>query len=227
MIPGLIIVLAVAIVDWIAVAKGWRKVELVAKPLTLVVLLVMLLFGMLEAGSNELKPMILFAAGVFFCLAGDVFLMLSERWFLAGLFAFLLGHVFYILGFNIPLPDVSPFWSFSFAVVLALVSARVLRPIIIAVRQKGKKKLALPIMVYGIVITVMLLSALLTLYREEWITLAAGLATLGASLFYFSDVILAWNKFVTPIKNGRVINMVLYHLGQIALVAGVMMRFTS
>jgi uncharacterized membrane protein YhhN len=65
----------------------------------------------------------------------------------------------------------------------------------------------------------------LTLFRMEWNAIAALLAALGAFLFYFSDVILAWNKFVMPIKNGRIINMVTYHLGQIALIAGVLIQF--
>jgi uncharacterized membrane protein YhhN len=97
MIPGLVIVLAVAVVDWIAVAKGWTKVEKVAKPWTLAALLLLFLFSMLEWNSPNLLPMLFVAIGLAFCLAGDVFLLLSERWFIAGLVAFLLGHVCYIL----------------------------------------------------------------------------------------------------------------------------------
>ena len=37
--------------------------------------------------------------------------------------------------------------------------------------------------------------------------------------------ILAWNKFVSPVKNGRVLNITLYHLGQIGLIAGVISQF--
>jgi hypothetical protein len=51
------------------------------------------------------------------------------------------------------------------------------------------------------------------------------LAAFGAFLFFLSDIILAWNKFVAPINNGRIINIGLYHLGQIALIAGVVMQF--
>jgi uncharacterized membrane protein YhhN len=53
------------------------------------------------------------------------------------------------------------------------------------------------------------------------------LVTVGAILFYSSDVVLAWNKFVNPIKNGRLANMILYHLGQAALVAGVLIQFAK
>jgi uncharacterized membrane protein YhhN len=92
-------------------------------------------------------------------------------------------------------------------------------------RQKGLKRLVVPVVVYGTVITLMLLSALLTFYRADWKTSAAGLVGAGAILFYFSDITLAWNKFVSPIKNSRLVNMILYHLGQFALVAGIMLQF--
>ena len=46
----------------------------------------------------------------------------------------------------------------------------------------------------------------------------------GALLFYASDVVLATNKFINPIKNGRLVNIILYHLGQITLVAGVLLQ---
>jgi uncharacterized membrane protein YhhN len=138
-----------------------------------------------------------------------------------------LAHVSYIAGLNIPLPEVSPIWSLGLAVVLALGAARILRRIIDGVRKKGLPRLVRPVGLYGTVITLMLLSALLTLNNTAWKTSAAGLVALGAVLFYFSDVLLAWNKFVKPIKNGRLVNMILYHLGQAALVAGVLIQFAK
>jgi hypothetical protein len=39
-----------------------------------------------------------------------------------------------------------------------------------------------------------------------------------------SQRVLAWDKFVTPIKNGRLANMILYHMGQFALTAGIMLQ---
>jgi uncharacterized membrane protein YhhN len=221
MVPGLIVVLAVAVVDWIAVFKGWRKVELLAKPLTMIGLF--LIFALV--GRFNSLPLIFFGAGILLSLAGDIFLLLSERWFLAGLTAFLLAHVGYVIGFNLPLPNISPFWSVGIAIMLALSASRVLKRIVAGLMGKGLQKLAAPVVLYGTVITIMLLSALLTLFRMEWNAIAALLAALGAFLFYFSDVILAWNKFVMPIKNGRIINMVTYHLGQIALIAGVLIQF--
>jgi uncharacterized membrane protein YhhN len=216
-----IAVLAAAVADWVAVAKDWKKIETIAKPVTMV-----LLFGYLAlAGGFGAAPLFCFGLGLLFSLAGDVFLMLSDRWFIAGLVAFLLAHVAYLIGLNIPFGEPLPFWGIGIAILLAIAAGSILRRILAGVRAKGLHQLVVPVVVYGMVITLMLLSAILTNYRLDWKYSAAGLVSLGAILFYFSDVILAWNKFVRPVRNGRVINMVAYHLGQIALIAGVLLQF--
>lgn len=125
MIPAFILFFLVALTDWMAVARGWKKVEYIAKPAAMLVLLGMLA-GFGGFGSLSLNC---FSLGIFFSLAGDIFLMISfyrfsNRWFVPGLFAFLLAHVAYITGLNTPLPNVSLIWSFGLAVILAL-TARV------------------------------------------------------------------------------------------------------
>jgi uncharacterized membrane protein YhhN len=226
MIPGFILLFLVALLDWVAVAKSWKKIEYIAKPAVMLILLGLLAL----VGAFRSLPLICFSVGIFFSLAGDVFLMISytrfsERWFMPGLAAFLLAHISYIVGLNTPLPIISPIWSLGLAVILALSAARILRQILAGVHQKGLSRLVRPVSLYGMVITLMLLSALLTLNNTGWKTSGAGLVALGAILFYSSDVLLAWNKFVKPIKNGRLANMILYHLGQAALVAGVIIQF--
>jgi uncharacterized membrane protein YhhN len=224
----LVVTFLVAVTDWVAVARNWKRVEYLAKPATMILLLVYLAM----TGGFHSTPRICFGLGIFFSLAGDVFLMISyarfsNRWFLPGLAAFLLAHVAYIVGLNSPLPNISPFWSLGLAVLLALTASRVLRRIVAGVRAKGLPRMVAPIVSYGTVITLMLLSALLTLYRADWKTGAAGLVALGAALFYLSDIILAWNRYVTPVKNGRVFNMAAYHLGQIALITGAVIQFVK
>jgi uncharacterized membrane protein YhhN len=226
MIPGLVLLFMVAAINWVAVAKGWKKVEYLAKPATMFVLLGLLAL----AGGFGSTPLIFFGLGIIFSLAGDVFLMVSyarfsDRWFLPGLIAFLLAHVAYIAGLNTPMPNVSPVWSLGLSIILALTTARILRRILAGVSQKGLRRLVRPVALYGMAVTLMLLSALLTLFSSEWKASASGLVASGAVLFYFSDILLAWNKFVNPIKYGRLANMILYHLGQFALVIGVILQF--
>jgi hypothetical protein len=71
----------------------------------------------------------------------------------------------------------------------------------------------------------MLLSALMKLTDLSWNATAALLVGLGAFLFYMSDIILAWTKFISPVQHGRIYNILSYHLGQIALIVGVVLQF--
>ena len=214
--------LAAASLDWLAVFNSWRKVEYAAKPAVMA-----FLFAWLAVTSHfTAVPPAWFGAGLVFSLVGDTFLMFSDRWFVLGLASFLMAQLMYVAGFNIPLPNVPPIWGFGLAVVLGLGSARVLGRITESLGTKGMRRLVGPVMLYGMIITLMLLSALLTIFRPEWSVLASLSVCIGAFLFYLSDVVLAWNRFVHPIRNGRLVNMVLYHLGQIALIVGVVSRFS-
>jgi uncharacterized membrane protein YhhN len=159
-------------------------------------------------------------------LTGDVLLLWIDRFFIFGLVAFLLAHVAYLVGLNMPFSTVSA-WGFILAIIIGLGGARVLRQIISALTLKGQKRMRVPVFVYGIVITLMLLSAMLKLTDPQWGAGASLLLAVGAFLFFISDIVLAWNKFVSPIQNGRMINIFLYHVGQILIAAGVVMQFTG
>jgi uncharacterized membrane protein YhhN len=224
----LIGVLASAVVDWVAVARGWKKTEYIFKPVTMLLLFCYLA----QAGGFKITALLCFGLGILFSLIGDIFLMVSyarfsNRWFLPGLASFLLAHVAYILGLNTPLGNISPLWAIGIGILLAITAARILRRILAGVQAKGLHRMVFPVALYGMVITLMLLSAILTIYRPDWKTSASGLVSLGAILFYASDLVLAWNKFVKPVRNGRVLNMALYHLGQVSLIVGAVIQFSS
>lgn len=209
-----------AALESLALWKGWRKLEYVAKPAVMVCLLIWLLT---TAGLRGAP--LWFEVGILFSLAGDVALLFIDRFFMLGLINFLMGHMAYLIGFNTPLPQTTTVWSIGLAVVIGLGSVRVLRRIVASIRAKGQKRLVVPVIIYGTVITLMLLAAMLTLFRLEWNATAALLVSFGSALFYFSDILLAWHRFVSPIKNGRMLNIGMYHLGQIAIVVGVGMQF--
>jgi uncharacterized membrane protein YhhN len=221
--PTLLFALAIlsAIIEWIAVYKSWRKVEYAAKP---GVLLFLLAWFILTCGLRG--AVIWFGLGILFSLVGDVFLMFSNerRWFLFGLGAFLLAHVAYILGFNSPPP---PFNGMTFVVALMVIMSALplVRRILLGAAHKGLRRLVGPVRVYATLLSLMLFSALITLFRTDWLSMPAYLVCLGAVLFVSSDVVLAWNKFVKPIRRGRLALMITYHLGQIALIAGVVGQF--
>jgi len=59
--------------------------------------------------------------------------------------------------------------------------------------------------IYTVLICIMLVAALLQ---------RSSLYALGALLFVFSDFILAWNRFTSPIENAGLLIMIPYYLGQ-------------
>ena len=201
----------------------WRKMkglEYVAKPAVMVCLFLWLY---LSTGLQGVT--FWFGAGILFSLAGDVLLMLSlDRMFVFGLLAFLLAHISYLIGFQNELMEFGP-WSVLLIVMLSVSAVRVMRRIVSAIRARGQVRMVNPVILYSTVITVMLYAAMTTISNPEWSTSASFLVSVGAFLFYISDLVLAWNKFVSPIQNGRMINIGLYHLGQIGLIAGVVSQF--
>jgi uncharacterized membrane protein YhhN len=111
--------------------------------------------------------------------------------------------------------------------ILGVSGIRIIRRIIGAIRAKGQNRLVVPVIIYSTVISIMLFAAMTTIFDPAWTTGASFFVSVGAFFFYMSDIILAWNKFVSPIQNGRLINIALYHLGQIGLIAGVILGVKS
>ena len=211
-----------AALEALALSRDWLKLEYIAKP---AVILALFFWLWTSAGLNG--ALLWFGLGLFLSLAGDVLLMISlDRLFLAGLVAFLFAHVAYVIGFNTPVPEMSV-WGIALAVIIGIGGARVIRRILAPLESKGQGHMRTPILVYSIVISLMILSAMLKLTDVKWEAGTALLVSLGAILFYISDIILAWNKFVSPLQHGRIYNIAAYHLGQIALIAGVIAQFSK
>ena len=148
-----------------------------------------------------------FVVALVLCLAGDVLLMLPQDLFVFGLGAFLLGHLAYIVGMHVDGMD-GP--RFLIGIVLVMVALAVLGTIILrGVRAGPDPKLAGPVVAYMGVISAMVASAIGT---------GRGFAVAGAGLFYVSDALIAWNRFLRETRHGGVLIMVTYHLGQVGLV---------
>jgi len=216
----LILAIIFATLEAIAVSKNLQRLEYFAKPVVMACLFVWLYSSTGLQGNT-----FWFGLGILFSLAGDVLLMISlDRMFLFGLIAFLIAHIFYITGFRDELGSFNA-WSWILAVFIAINVGRLIRRIVGTMRAKGQNKLVIPVIIYGTLISVMLYAAMSTIYDPTWKTSATLFVSVGAFLFCASDTILAWIKFVSPIKNGRIWNIALYHLGQIGLIAGVISQF--
>lgn len=192
----------VAIVDWLAVVAARRNVEYVAKPAVMVGLFAVA--AVLQPVSNLER--ILFMCALAWGLLSDVFLMLPQDLFLYGLVAALVEHVAYIAGFR---ARSFHFTLFVLAVVVALVSVGIVLPAIVRALQKSHPRLVGPVAAYVGVFVVMVASAGGS---------GSGFAFAGALLFFYSDALLAWNRFVRPMSWGRFANIIAYHSGQALLV---------
>lgn len=204
---GLLVLAGVAaLVDWWSVATGRHEVERIAKPLTMALLIVVAVF--LEPQSAAVRSW--FVVGLLLSLIGDVLLMLQREMFVPGLGAFLAAHVAFTVGLALA----------GIAVIAALVGLAVALIAIFVIGRRiqqsaaeSEAKLAAPVASYIAAISAMLVAA-------------AGTTNLvaigGAALFYASDAILGWNRFVSPIRNGRVLTMMTYHSAQALLVAALL-----
>ena len=132
-----------------------------------------------------------FVAALVLSLAGDVFLLGDDRWFMAGLVSFLAGHGAYIAGFV-----AGPTWRW-WAGVAALVPVAVLVATagrrIVAGAQERDARLIGPVVAYLTIISAMFVAAAAA---------GNGWAVMGAGLFVASDTILGWNRFVRA-ESGR------------------------
>jgi len=216
----IIFIAMIAIVNWLSVWKKWRIVEYITKPATMLALLLWIWQSVGLGG-----PMIWFTIGLFFCLVGDVLLMIPRDMFIFGLIAFLVGQVCYVIGL-INLPPYINLWGGLVIIVLAVYVGWLYPKLVAGLKAKGNSKLDIPVLIYSLVISLMVYSALLAFTRTGWPTRAAIAVSLGAILFYISDSILAWNRFINPVPNGRVLNMVAYHLGQFGIILGAMLHLT-
>jgi len=170
--------------------RGWKRPEVVLKPLT-----TLLLLGLVSLG-------------IVLSVVGDVALLgEGNRAFLIGLAAFLLAHVAYVIAF---------IGVAAFSPVVALVALVVVASTTIMLRTiwKGAAGLHGPTIAYGAVISAMVVSASATVGGPlRW----GGAAAVGAVLFYASDASLALNRFRRPFPHHAIATMGIYWLGQIGI----------
>ncbi len=202
--------------DWFAVGAGHRRLERLTKPLTLGLLLAWWISAIPRPAPGST---LWFLFGLAFSLVGDIILLLPERHFVYGLAAFLLAQMAYTVGLNASGPVVD---GRSIAAALAIVGLAVaLRSVLRrGLARRGALTMLAPVTVYLVAVSAMLWSAATAALRPEWPALAGGLVATGGALFFASDAILAWNRFVQPFDGARLLTRIVYHLGQYGLAVG-------
>lgn len=161
--------------------RGSTRGEYVFKPLTTLLIIGVALLAD-EPISSIYKALIV--AGLVASLAGDVFLMLPDR-FVPGLLSFLVAHVFYIIAFTHESSGLAPIWYIMPFVAYGAVMLRWLWPHLGSMR--------VPVMIYMGAILIMAYQA-----ANRWIETSQDgtlFALAGAYLFVASDSALAVNTF--------------------------------
>jgi uncharacterized membrane protein YhhN len=154
---------------------------------------------------------------------GDILLMLPRDRFVAGLASFLLAHVCYVVAFNAPPVRGVGAWVIAIvAAAVALAAAPVYLRLRAAIAGSGRRELLVPITVYVAAIAAMVFFALLTVARPDWSGGRSALAAGGALLFFSSDGMIGWSRFVGDFPGSRILIVVTYHLGQAGLVMGLL-----
>jgi uncharacterized membrane protein YhhN len=209
-----------AALDWYAVFHNEVPLKYITKPLVMVWLIAWL--GVI---SGLKGPLIWFGAAAILSLAGDVLLMLPRNMFMGGLLAFLAAHIFYIIGLNLGPLTLSPVLIGVTLIMVALILLR-FKAIKDGVwKTTGARRLRGSVLIYMLCVSGMLLSSFSTLFRPDWLVWNAAITFLGGALFFTSDAMLAFDRFVNPMKDGRLLVRITYHTGQIFLLGGVFLHY--
>lgn len=180
------------------------------------------LSGYYVASSSFPRSFILLTA-LFACWIGDIALMFtgySEVWFMTGLGAFLVGHIYFIITYRqfrtesieaglLPTQKI----RFSLPVVLAGTG-------LIVVLYPGLGGLKVPVVIYATAIIVMVMNAIFRFGRTP--SMSFWLVLFGALMFMVSDSILAINKFMGGIKMSGVLVMTTYITAQYLIIEGLL-----
>lgn len=149
--------------------------------------------------------------GLVFCLVGDVCLALPQKKaFMAGLVAFLLGHVLYIFSFS-TLVSVAYWFSPGLFIIVAISAL-----IFLWVRPHLKAML-IPVLLYIIVITFMAIGAWAVFEKSTFQISGRAFILAGALCFYISDLFVARHRFIKDEYQNHLLGLPLYYTGQFML----------
>ncbi len=182
----------------------------ILKPISTLTVIAVALLSFLKPAQNQT-----YAVGVLLGLllsfGGDMALMFQEsrKAFVVGLVLFLLAHVAYAVVFA--LLGCSSAWDVLSALVLLAVGVGFYTLI-----KSNLGPMRVPVIVYIVVISVMVNRAVSTLVSPVFGGGQAVMVTVGAVLFYISDVILAAGRFWKPWKYHR-ISLAFYYSGQLLI----------
>ncbi|MEN9980392.1 MAG: hypothetical protein RL542_179 [Bacteroidota bacterium] len=209
------IYLVISAIYLLITAFNQEEMARVVKPFLLPILLV----AVYHTENFSTKKILLTA--LTFSWIGDVILLFADRgeiYFILGLVAFLLSHIFYIVLFNKQTISKTISNKLSFGAGIGLIV--IYFSMMITTLGPKLGSLTVPVVIYAIVISTMLYFALKGSF--QWKAIPYHSVLIGAVLFISSDSILAFNKFYEPIPAASLLIMVTYLLAQYGIVKGIL-----
>jgi uncharacterized membrane protein YhhN len=194
---------------FVAILFDLHSLYLIAKPL----LMVSLLLYFISASKGYPKWRVLVMLALVFSWAGDM-LLLSSDLFMAGLAAFLIAHIFYIIAYH------KTGAASGKLKVLDIIKLVLIGGILIRVLYPHLGGMLIPVLVYSMVLLGMALWA----HKRRGATSARSfmLVSTGAILFVISDGVIAVNKFAFEVPAERILVMSTYIAAQYLIIRGLL-----
>ena len=207
--------LVISSIYLLIILLGQENIAWYMKPL----LLPFLIAAVYVSGRFSSKRFLI--AALTFSWIGDIILLFTDKgelYFIVGLVAFLISHLIYIVLFNKQIKpkntrNKAVYWvGVTVIIVYLMVMLSVLLP--------SLGDLKIPVFVYAMVISTMLLFAFKGFLI--WHKPANWYILIGAIVFVSSDSILAFDKFYSPIVMNSFFIMITYLLAQYLIVTGIL-----
>jgi uncharacterized membrane protein YhhN len=215
----IVLYLIFLLVDLYAIYTGNESLRYFSKPLLMLLLVAYFIFS-IKTFSSLKKWMVL---ALLFSWTGDVLLMFESfnvNFFIFGLAAFLLAHIFYIVLFD----QIRVIEKFKQSLI-PLLPIAVYYFLLISLLQPNLGGMQKPVSIYGLVISIML-SFAIDLWRLKDKT-TSFLIIFGALLFITSDSLLAINKFYKQFEYAGIAVMSTYGIAQLLITLGVTRYISS
>ncbi|GAB4221474.1 MAG: lysoplasmalogenase [Spirochaetota bacterium] len=193
------------IIREIVAFKKILKLKYIFTPLITYIVIIIALYLSYVRGFTVYNIFII--AGLVFALIADTFLMIEEvSFFIHGLFFFLLTHLCYVYALSINYH----FGTIDVIIILVILAIFFLYYLVI---HKAKGTVYVPVILYMLVLSLVLMLAVGTCIKNEYPR--GAIVTIAAILFAISDGVLAFNQFVHRIPHSTVVTWSLYAPAQL------------
>jgi len=184
----------------------------------------LIIFFVIGRAKTHYKEDKIIIAALVFSWVGDIFLQIKtggDMFFLAGLISFLTTHILYTIVFF----GTTGIFIFQKTKRLLLLIIILYGALTIYTILPGLGNMQIPVTIYGIVITGMVISAVSRFGKVN--DSSYLIVFFGALLFLISDSLIAFNRFKQPFPVAALLIMITYIFGQFLIIAGTLKQYSE